>query len=215
MSLKLLDQQLIALIQDGLELSSKPFASIAAQLGVSEQQVINRLEQLRRDGTIKRLGVVVRHRKLGFKANAMVVWDIPDHRVDEVARRIASFDCVTLCYQRPRRLPDWSYNLFSMIHGKDRESVLERLADLVDVLELDDIKHKPLFSTRCFKQRGARYVNPEQIIAHSMPDRLFDKVHPPVASSFRNASFKSNKKSCQLTLHSMNDFFNKDKPVYG
>ncbi len=168
MTLNILDQQLIAAIQDGLEFTGKPFARIASQLGISEQKVLNRLQQMKDDGIIKRLGVVVRHRELGFKANAMVVWDIPDDRVTEVARRIASFECVTLCYQRPRRLPEWSYNLFSMIHGKDRDSVLARLDDLIELLDLHDIKHQPLFSTRRFKQRGARYINPDKIISASI-----------------------------------------------
>ncbi len=169
MILEIFDQQLIAAIQDGLDFSTQPFARIAAQLGVSEQKVLKRLQQLNADGTIKRMGVVVKHRKLGFTANAMVVWDIPDERVAEVAQRIASFDCVTLCYQRPRRLPQWSYNLFSMIHGKDRQSVLQRLTDLIDILELHNIQHEPLFSTHCFKQRGARYINPDKIISNSIP----------------------------------------------
>ncbi|WP_246540230.1 AsnC family protein [sulfur-oxidizing endosymbiont of Gigantopelta aegis] len=168
MTLNILDQQLIASIQDGLDFTAKPFVTIAEQLGISEQRVITRLQQLKDDGTIKRLGVVVRHRELGFKANAMVVWDIPDDKVAEIARRIASFECVTLCYQRPRRLPEWSYNLFSMIHGKDRESVLQRLDDLVDFLDLQDIKHEPLFSTRRFKQRGARYIDSDKIISRSI-----------------------------------------------
>ncbi|MCU7800154.1 MAG: AsnC family protein [gamma proteobacterium symbiont of Lucinoma myriamae] len=188
MTLELLDQQLIANIQDGLELTSKPFASIAAQLGISEQKVIKRMEQLKDNGTIKRLGVVVRHRELGFKANAMVVWDIPDDSVAQIAQRIASFDCVTLCYQRPRRLPYWSYNLFSMIHGKDRDSVLERLANLVELLELQDIEHTPLFSTKCFKQRGARYIDPDKIISGSIsPLPLLSdkqKVSSPSAQEF-------------------------------
>jgi DNA-binding Lrp family transcriptional regulator len=98
----------------------------------------------------------------------MVVWDVPDNLVAEIAQRIASFDCVTLCYQRPRRLPEWSYNLFSMIHGKDRNSVLARLADLIDILELEHIKHQPLFSTHCFKQRGGRYINPNKIMSHTI-----------------------------------------------
>ncbi|MCW8928657.1 MAG: AsnC family transcriptional regulator [Gammaproteobacteria bacterium] len=177
MALDILDQKLIAAIQDGLEFTSKPFVHIASQLGISEQKVLNRLEQLKENGTIKRLGVVVKHRELGFKANAMVVWDIPDHRVAEIAQRIASFECVTLCYQRPRRMPEWSYNLFSMIHGKNRESVLERLADLIEILELQGIKHKPLFSTRCFKQRGGRYINPDKIINTSvLPLKIKNKT---------------------------------------
>ncbi len=176
MTLAPLDQQLIAIIQDGFKFIDKPFADIAAQLDISEQVVLDRLACLKEQGTIKRLGVVVRHRELGFKANAMVVWDIPEHRVDEIAQRISSFECVTLCYQRPRRMPDWSYNLFSMIHGKDRDFVLQRLADIVDVLDLQDIKRKPLFSTRQFKQRGAQYfVNKRSKNKTTPLTPLFDK----------------------------------------
>lgn len=181
MIFNILDQQLIAAIQDGLEFTSKPFAAIARQLGISEQQVLHRLQQLQEEGTIKRFGVVVSHRELGFKANAMVVWDIPNERVIEIARRIASFDCVTLCYQRPRRLPEWSYNLFSMIHGTDRDSVLQRLDDIVDVLELEHIKHKPLFSTRCFKQRGARYINSEKITPGTAVQAISSPAAKPLA----------------------------------
>lgn len=184
MILELLDQQLIASIQDGLDLSSKPFAKIADQLGISEEKVINRLEQLKDNGTIKRLGVVVKHRELGFKANAMVVWDVPDESIADIAQRIASFDCVTLCYQRPRRLPEWSYNLFSMIHGKDRESVLQRLADIIDLLELQNISHAPLFSTECFKQRGARYIDPDKIISSAASAKPF-----AIVSSRDNGSY--------------------------
>lgn len=183
MIFNILDQQLIAAIQDGLEFTSKPFVKIARQLGISEQQVLDRLEQLQHEGIIKRFAVVVSHRELGFTANAMVVWDIPHERVVEIARRIASFDCVTLCYQRPRRLPEWSYNLFSMIHGKDRDSVLKRLEDIVDVLELEHIKHKPLFSTRRFKQRGAHYINSKKIISDTLSDTLSDTKVQAISSS--------------------------------
>ncbi|MCK5663012.1 MAG: hypothetical protein KAI17_05970 [Thiotrichaceae bacterium] len=181
MTLDSLDQQLIAMIQGGFELIHKPFAHIAKQLGVSEQIILERLKFLKEEGTIKRLGVVVRHRELGYKANAMVVWDIPAHRVDEIARRIASFDCVTLCYQRPRRMPDWSYNLFSMIHGKDRNFVLQRLADIIDILDLQDIKHEPLFSTRQFKQRGAYYFDNTRPAA---ADKNLQAINFPVSSLF-------------------------------
>lgn len=184
MTLDSLDQQLIAIIQHGFEFINKPFARIAAQLGVSEQAVLDRLAQLKEEGTIKRMGVIVRHRELGFKANAMVVWDIPDHRVDEIAQRIASFDCVTLCYQRPRRMPDWSYNLFSMIHGKNRTFVLERLADIVDVLDLQKIKHEPLFSTRQFKQRGAHYFKSNGFANKSFKTKSFENFNYPVSHLF-------------------------------
>lgn len=149
---------LIREIEGGLPLVSRPYAEIADRLGVSETAVIRAIERLARDGDIKRLGVIVRHRELGYQANAMVVWNVPDDLVDGIGRRFGDVPFVTLCYRRPRRPPDWPYNLFTMIHGRDRAHVL----DLVDALrgmcpELPMV-HEVLFSGRRFKQRGARYA---------------------------------------------------------
>ena len=152
------DRQLIAAIQGGLPLVAKPYAAIAAQLGLAEAELITRLETLQAAGMIKRMGVVVRHRELGYRANAMVVWDIPDDQVERIGELLAAETCVTLCYQRPRRLPAWRYNLFCMIHGSERVSVLRRLEQIVAHHGLEKIPHSVLFSGRSFKQRGAHYV---------------------------------------------------------
>jgi DNA-binding Lrp family transcriptional regulator len=125
---------------------------------MTEDEVRERLARWLEDGTIRRLGVVVRHHELGYTANAMVVWDVPDERVDEIARRLSDFECVSLCYRRPRRPPDWPYNLFCMIHGRDRAAVLARVQELARATGLEHVPHRPLFSRRRFKQRGARYV---------------------------------------------------------
>lgn len=151
------DQRLIQAIQGGLPLTSRPYADIAAQLGITEEEVIVRIEHFRQSGIIKRLGVVVRHRELGYRANAMVVWDVPDEEVAELGRRLSHFDFVTLCYRRPRRLPQWRYNLFCMIHGQDREAVLEKYQMLINSCGLQEIPRAVLFSRHCFKQRGAIY----------------------------------------------------------
>ncbi len=148
---------LIASIGAGLPLVKRPYAAIAAQLDCSEAEVIEGIRRLEMRGDLKRFGIVVRHRQLGYRANGMVVWDIPDARVAELGPRIAAYDFVTLCYQRPRRLPEWCYNLFSMIHGRDRETVAAQVAGIVDDCGLHDIDHQILFSKRCFRQRGARY----------------------------------------------------------
>jgi hypothetical protein len=89
----------------------------------------------------------------------MVVWDIPDDQVRTAGRCLGSVPFVTLCYRRPRRLPDWPYNLFTMIHGRDRDQVLERVEWLLDSCGMRDFAHRVLFSQRCFKQRGARYTS--------------------------------------------------------
>jgi len=151
------DQSLIRAIQRGLPLVSRPYAQIAADLGLDEASVLARIDRLKREGIIKRLGVVVRHRELGYRANAMVVWDVPDEEVTELGRCLSHFDFVTLCYRRPRRLPQWRYNLFCMIHGQDREAVLEKYRMLVKRCGLEDIPRAVLFSRRRFKQRGAVY----------------------------------------------------------
>jgi len=157
------DEALIAAIQEGLPLVPEPYAEIGRRIGLPEADVIRRLERLLETGVIKRLGVVVRHHELGYRANAMTVWNIPDGKVDALGTCMGGFDFVTLCYRRPRRLPDWPYNLFTMIHGRDRDEVLANIALLVRECGLESIDHEVLFSRRRFKQRGALYHAPEAV----------------------------------------------------
>ncbi|WP_293649326.1 AsnC family transcriptional regulator [Thiolapillus sp.] len=152
------DRRLVALIQGCLPLSSRPYAELGKQLDMPEETVIQRIRAMQEDGVIKRMGIVVRHHELGYTANAMVVWDVPDDQTRRVGKALGRHACVTLCYQRPRRLPEWPYNLFCMIHGKDRERVLNYLDSLVESEALQDIPHEVLFSGERFKQRGARYL---------------------------------------------------------
>ncbi len=99
------DRALIKAIENGLPIVSRPYAELARQLNCTEQDVISRLQRLNDKGAIKRYGVVVRHQELGYTANGMVVWDIPDDRVDELGICIGKYSCVTLSYRRPRRRP--------------------------------------------------------------------------------------------------------------
>ena len=154
--------KLVAAMQGGLPLVSRPYAAIGERAGMTEGEVIDQLARWQEDGTIRRFGVIVRHHELGYRANAMVVWNIPDEKVKAVGQLFGSQSFVTLCYQRPRRQPDWPYNLFCMIHGQDRELVLSHVRQLAKMLAsecgLGDIAHDVLFSSRRFKQRGARTV---------------------------------------------------------
>jgi DNA-binding Lrp family transcriptional regulator len=151
------DRLLLAAIQPGLPLVPRPYARLAAGLGLDEAEVIDRLQRLKAAGVIRRLGVVVRHHELGYRANAMVVWDVPDAEVRALGRCLAGFDFITLCYQRPRRLPQWRYNLYCMIHGTSRVEVLAQLAWLVERCGLQALAHEVLFSRQRFKQCGAAY----------------------------------------------------------
>lgn len=160
MDLSDLDRRLIAAVQGGLLTVSRPFAAVAERAGCTEDEAIRRLAAMLDSGLIKRFGVVVRHHELGYQANAMVVWDVPDERVDEIGARIARCPCVTLCYRRPRR-PSWPYNLFAMVHGRDRAVVEAQVDRMAEELDLREMPRQVLFSRRRFKQRGARYTNEE------------------------------------------------------
>ena len=157
MALSPADRRLLAALEGGLPLVPRPYAVLGARVGLSETLVIGRLQALLQAGVIKRLGLVVRHHEIGYRANAMTVWDVPDARVDRVGTGLAASPDVTLCYRRPRRLPDWPYNLFAMVHGRERHAVLARIADLCAEHGLEDVPQSVLFSTHRFKQQGARY----------------------------------------------------------
>jgi len=146
-------------LEQGLPLSPRPYQALAERTGLSEQEVMSAITQWQKQGLIKRFGLVVKHRTLGYTANAMVVWDIPDEQVQTLGKAMAGVPFITLCYQRPRRLPDWPYNLFCMIHGTNRERVLAQLDSLIAEYNLQHIHHSVLFSNKAYRQRGGRYVS--------------------------------------------------------
>jgi DNA-binding Lrp family transcriptional regulator len=152
------ERRLVSVLQEGLPLFIRPFALIAERIGASESEVLKRIADWLEEGAIKRFGVVVRHHELGYTANAMLVHDIPDELVGEIGRALAEEPAVTLCYRRPRRLPDWPYNLFCMIHGRERAEVEASIAALRQRHGLTDCAHDILFSRTRFKQNGARYA---------------------------------------------------------
>jgi DNA-binding Lrp family transcriptional regulator len=153
-----IERKLIAALQPGLELVPRPFVRLGERAGMSENEILGRIAGWLDQGLIKRFGVVVRHHELGYRANAMVVFDLPDADVDRIGLQLAAEPGVTLCYRRTRSLPEWPYNLYCMVHGRSREEarpVIERLAAMAGA------PATVLFSTRRFKQCGARYFSDE------------------------------------------------------
>lgn len=151
-----LNQQLLVQLSDGLPICPRPYAEIGKRLNISENEVIERIVNLQKLGIIKRFGVIVKHAALGYRANAMCVWQVPENQIDEIAAYLLTFPFVTLCYQRPIQ-PQWQYNLYCMIHGKDKETVIAQITQINSHKKLQHLKHQVLFSRKCFKQRGAIY----------------------------------------------------------
>jgi len=150
------EKRLIAALQPGLPLVPYPYGEIAEKVGAGETAVLTQLAAWLDEGCIKRFGVVVRHHELGYTANAMVVFDVPDAEVAAVGQRLAREPGVTLCYRRQRCLPHWRANLYCMVHGRSRadvEPIVERLCGIAGY------RCDTLFSLRRFKQCGARYFD--------------------------------------------------------
>lgn len=158
-------QALKCAIQEGLPIDSRPYLVLANLIGGTEDAVIQCIEEWIANGLIKRFGLVIKHHNVGYNSNAMVVWNVSDDIVDELGERIKQSGLVTLCYRRPRRQPDWNYNLFCMIHGKNRDQVLGQLETLIESCQLKDVEHDVLFSYKQFKQCGGHYHNMK---SHSM-----------------------------------------------
>jgi DNA-binding Lrp family transcriptional regulator len=158
------DWRLIDALHDGLPWVPRPYRTVGDAAGISESAVLATLERWLGDGTLRRFGVVVRHRELGYRANAMCVWAVPPEQVSALGHSLASHDGVSLCYRR-KTWPDWPYSLFCMIHGQSRDAVESRRTQLIEQVGLGAFPSAVLFSTDCYKQCGARYCAPQGLAA--------------------------------------------------
>lgn len=154
------DWRLVQALHDGLPWQARPFRAVGDAAGLSEAAVLTTLAGWQNEGLMRRFGVVVRHRELGYRANAMCVWAVPDAQVSTLGHQLAAEDGVSLCYRR-RVSAEWPYSLFCMLHGQSRGAVEAHRDRLAQRLGLDNFPHAVLFSTDCYKQCGARYQAPE------------------------------------------------------
>ena len=155
-----LERRLIAATQAGLPLTPHPYQQVAAELGLSEAEVIHTLQAMLDRGLIRRIGVVPNHYRLGYTANGMSVWDVDDALVDELGERVGQLPFVSHCYRRPRRLPVWPYNLFAMVHGHTREEVEQQAQQIAAVLGSALRQRDILYSTQILKKTGLRLRKP-------------------------------------------------------
>jgi len=150
------DRRIIEATQGGLPLAAKPYHVLAADLGLDPEDLMARMRAMLERGVIRRIGVVPNHYALGFEANGMSVWDVPDERAHELGREVGALDFVSHCYRRPRHLPLWPYNLFAMVHGRCSEEVERKVARIAELLGSADRGHDVLYSTRILKKTGLR-----------------------------------------------------------
>jgi DNA-binding Lrp family transcriptional regulator len=155
-SLPALDRRIVLATQTGLPLHPRPYHWLASELGVTPQLIMERLNAMLADGRIRRIGVVPNHYRLGYVANGMTVWDVPDECIHEAGQEVGRLEYVSHCYHRPRQLPEWPYNLFAMVHGHSREEVDLQVDRIAALLGERQRQHDILFSSRILKKTGLR-----------------------------------------------------------
>lgn len=153
------DRRLVQATQGGLPLVARPYAAIADDLGIDAGEVAARLARLLDCGIIRRIGLVPNHYALGLTHNAMTVWDVDDDAIEVLGATVGALEFVTHCYERPRRLPVWPYNLFAMVHGADEAEVDGKIAVIVAMLGPACRARDVLVSTRILKKTGLRIAS--------------------------------------------------------
>ncbi|MBN1848218.1 MAG: AsnC family transcriptional regulator [Deltaproteobacteria bacterium] len=148
------DKKIISLIQKDLPLDPRPFAMMADEIGIQEDEFIDRVNALIGKGVIRRFGATLRHQEAGFNSNAMVAWIVPDDQIDEVGKAMAGFNEVTHCYHR-RPQGDWKYNLFTMIHGDRHDECYEIARRMAEATGIEE--YVLLFSEKEFKKTSMEY----------------------------------------------------------
>ena len=150
------DRRIITATQAGLPLVAMPYHAIAEKLDLEPSEVMARLRRMQERGIIRRIGAVPNHYRLGVTANGMTVWDVADDAVAEIGPAIGALDFVSHCYHRPRHLPLWPYNVFAMVHGRSRDEVEAKAAEIATLIGDRCCGHEILYSTRILKKTGLR-----------------------------------------------------------
>jgi siroheme decarboxylase len=151
-----IDRAIVRATQGGLPLEARPYHAVAEGLGLSPADVMARMHRMRDLGVIRRIAAVPNHYRLGYRANGMSVWDVPDDRVGALGERVGGLPFVSHCYRRPRVPPVWRYNLFAMVHGATRDEVAAHVREIAAVLGDANRAHEILYSKRILKKTGMR-----------------------------------------------------------
>lgn len=148
------ERRIIRHLQGDLPLTPRPFAVLASKVGISEEELLERIKSLKEQGTLRRFGATLRHQLAGYKANAMVAWYVPEDDMEEIGPLMASFKEVSHCYERKVQ-GTWKYNLFTMIHGRSKkecQDIARRIAEHTGIKD-----YVFLLSLKEFKKTSPRY----------------------------------------------------------
>jgi siroheme decarboxylase len=145
------DQKLLARMENGIALAPEPFNEIALDLGITQEEVINRLIKLKAEGVIRKFGASIKPNVIGFSANALVAWKVPANRIQEVGSQLSKLSDISHCYERKTVSGRWTYNLYTVMHAQERQSIQRLVNQISDGMSLKE--YKILYSTRDLKRK--------------------------------------------------------------
>ena len=148
------DKDFIRELQKDMEIIDEPFVQAANNLGITEDELFAKMKHYESVGVLRRFAAILRHRQVGFTANGMIVWKVPEGRITSVGETLGSFPQVSHCYERPT-YDDWPYNVFSMIHCKTHDEAHDVAKTIQNQINVDE--YKILFSSREFKKTRVEY----------------------------------------------------------
>ena len=148
------DKEIIKVLQEDFPLCEEPYKILAERVGISETEFLQRVQKLFDEKKIRKMGAVLRHREVGFKANALCAWNVPTENLDEIAKKMSSHSAVSHCYDR-NPAPNWNYNLYTMVHAKTREECDEIIAELSRESGVEDFQ--VMYSKKEWKKTGMKY----------------------------------------------------------
>lgn len=153
-SLSQLDKEIIKALQEDFPLCEEPYKILAQRVGISEEDFLKRVRALVEEKKIRKMGAVLRHREVGFNANALCAWQVPPDKLDDIAQVMSSHAAVSHCYDRTPA-PNWNYNLYTMIHAKTRDECEQIINELSTMTGVTD--YKILYTKREWKKTGMKY----------------------------------------------------------
>jgi len=148
------DKDFIRELQKDMEIIDEPFVKAANNLGMTEDELFSKMKHYESMGVLRRFAAILRHRQVGFTANGMIVWKVPEDRITSVGETLGSFPQVSHCYERPT-YDDWPYNVFSMIHCKTHDEAYDVAKTIQSQIDVNE--YKILFSSREFKKTRVEY----------------------------------------------------------
>jgi len=153
--LSAVDIKIVQELQKNLPLVSRPYQEIAARIGITEEELLDKIRFMKEEGYIRRVGAALRHREVGIAANAMIVLEVPDEECEEVGKVLAAFPEVTHCYQRPTK-ENWPYSVFAMIHFPTRQEC-EEMAEKISKEVGEHYPYRLLYSSQELKKTSMKY----------------------------------------------------------